>query len=139
MKFKILFLAIMALIVTVSCSPIYKTDYRFTTPPTDVGKMCAVGCVDKMQMCKANCMAQKESCQRVADLKAENAYLKYAEEQRKNKKPIEKDRYDFTRYNSCSSELSSCKKECDSAQRICHSSCGGNIIEHKYCTAFCDE
>lgn len=139
MKFKLLFPLIAALIVTVSCSPIYKTDYRFASPPTPVGKMCATSCVDKMQICKANCTTQESNCQRIEDLRTENAYLKYVEEQRKDKKLIEKDQSDFTRYSSCSSTLSSCKNECESAQRICHSSCGGNVIEHKYCTAFCDE
>ncbi len=120
MKLKLLFPLIVALIVTVSCSPIYKTDYRFTTPPSAQGKMCATSCVDKMQMCKANCATQESNCRQIEYLKAENAYLKYVEQQRQDKKPIEKNQSDFTRYSSCSLTLSSCKKECDSAQRICH-------------------
>lgn len=138
MVFKLLFPLIAVMMFLSSCSPIYKTDYSFGPPPSPQGNMCASSCVDKMQLCKSNCKVQEASCREIGALQAENDYLRYVEEQRNQKKPIEKDRSDFSSYNGCSSKLSSCQKQCDHAHRVCHSSCGGEIVERKYCTAFCD-
>ena len=119
----------------VSCGPVYKTDYRFTTPPTSEGKLCANSCLDKMQYCKSTCKNEELQCEKIATLESENAYYRYLEERRQLGRPIKKDRSDFAR--SCPS-ASSCTKECDQTQRICHSNCGGNIIETRTCQAFCD-
>lgn len=127
---------ILSLFIVVGCSPIYKTDYRFTTPPTEQGKMCAASCLDKQTTCNAYCKITESDCERIKELEAENDYLRYVEEQKRQKKPIEKEQWEFKSYRSCNIE--SCESKCAETQRICHSSCGGNVIESKYCTAFCD-
>lgn len=128
--------AFLALLTLSACNPVYKTDYRFTTPPTDIGKMCAVGCLDKLSACKANCKVNETNCRRIEDLKAENRYLRYVDEQREKGKPIEHEKWYFQSYGRCSA--SSCEAKCEEEQRTCHSTCGGNIIETRRCTAFCD-
>ncbi len=119
-----------------ACSPVYKTDYRFTTPPDDIGKMCAVGCLDKLSACKAHCQIDQSNCKRIADLKGENRYLEYVAKQKEKGKPIKKSKSYFTSYAFCNT--ATCDQKCEESQRICHSSCGGNIIEERRCTAFCD-
>lgn len=133
MKILPLFIA-MALFVA-GCGPVYKTDYRFTTPPTDKGKICANNCLDKMNSCTATCGQQKSECKRIKSLEAENAYLRYVNEQQSKSQPIEKSRSHFENFSACDV---GCEERCESVHRICHSNCGGNVIEHRYCTAFCD-
>jgi hypothetical protein len=128
-------LLVIGLLCLSSCSPVYKTDYRFVTPSSEKGKLCANSCLDKLTLCKSSCYTRKLECQKIKDLEAENEYLKYVHRQQKNKKPIEKEINDFKSYSSCNT---SCKSECDSIHRVCHSNCGGDIVEHTYCTAFCD-
>lgn len=123
------------LLIFSACSPVYKTDYRFLTPETDQGKVCANTCLDKLTICRSSCYTKNLECKRIKDLEAENEYLKYINRRQRDKKPIEKDIKDFKNYGSCNT---SCNAQCDSTHRICHSNCGGDIVEHTYCTAFCD-
>jgi len=134
--FKKSILVISFCLLIIGCSPQYKTDYRFQTPWTETGKMCAASCVDRLATCKANCELREKDCERIKELETENLYLQYVEKQKKNDEPILKERWAFQSYRHCST--ASCDKECDGVQRICHSNCGGNIVETRRCTAFCD-
>lgn len=125
------------IILTISaCSPVYKKHYSFSTPPTEIGKMCANGCLDKKATCVSNCKVEQENCRRLEYLRAENRYLEYVTEQKKAKKPIEKTPNSFRMFSTCG--ITSCKTECNENHRICYSTCGGKVKEKTYCTKFCD-
>jgi len=118
-----------------ACGPVYKTDYRFQTPPTAQGKVCAQGCLDKMQSCQNACRAEQAECRHLQSLKAENAYLRYVTERQRTNQEIKKNQSDFESFSACNTD---CDDQCAAVQRICHVNCGGNVTETRYCTAFCD-
>jgi len=118
-----------------ACSPVYTTDYRFTTPPTEKGKICANNCLDKMNACTATCKQQESECRHIESLRSENAYLRYVNERRDNGKEVERSQRSFENYRSCSND---CEKSCAYTHRICHVNCGGDVVEHRYCSAFCE-
>lgn len=132
---RILTLLLLAITIT-ACGPVYKTEYRFQTPPTQQGKVCANNCLDKMEACKANCRTSIAECKRIKSLEAENAYLHYVNERRADGKEVEKTKRSFENFSGCNLK---CEEGCESVHRICHSNCGGNVVEHRYCTAFCDQ
>ena len=119
------------------CSPVYKTEYKFQAPPTMQGKQCASTCLDKMQICQANCNTQQAECRRAADLEAENAYLKYVNAREREGSEIKKDVTDFRRFNACDGDM--CTQQCGYTQRVCHVNCGGQVQQEQHCTAFCDQ
>ncbi len=134
-----LFLPLMALfavlVLAAACSPVYQTDYRFSSPPTEQGKQCANNCLDKLDHCLASCRSTEAQCRNTKNLEAEVEYLRYVNRQQKDGKPVELGKHDFTNYGECST---GCEDQCNHQQRICHVNCGGQITETKYCTAFCD-
>lgn len=130
-------LLLLTIFFIASCSPVYKKDYTFSAPPSDLGKMCATGCMDKKNSCEAMCRAEQTNCQRLSDLRAENRYLKYVEEQKRKKEPVEKTISSFKTYSTCG--ISSCLETCAENHRICYSTCGGQITERTYCAKYCDQ
>ena len=119
----------MCYVLLAACGPIYDTEYHYQTPPTSDGKMCASSCVDKMNVCTANCKVEQANCERIKSLEAQNAYLQYVSERQKKGEEIKKSQSDCE---------NSCEADCENVHRICHTSCGGNIVEHRTCVAFCN-
>lgn len=118
------------------CGPSYKTTYRFSPPPDELGRSCAAGCLERLQGCKARCKAELYQCERLEDIRAENEYLKYANSRLKSGQKLKKHRHHFKSYTAC---RNSCSKECDVHHRICHVNCGGDVTEQTICTARCDQ
>ncbi len=131
--FPIVVLAIV--LTTAACKPLYKTEYRFEAPPTSEGRVCANNCLNKLDTCAANCRSQEAECRRIKSLEAENDYLYYVNEQLHQGLPVEKEKRDFEHYGDCSTN---CEDQCSFSHRLCHTNCGGQVIEHVYCWAFCD-
>ncbi len=131
-----IFILAIALLSIIACSPVYKTKYSYSPPPSDIGKMCSSGCLDKQNTCRALCRLEKSNCERKQDLKAQERYLEYVAEQNEKREPVIKTQSSFTNYLFCNT--ASCDEKCGADHRICHTSCGGNVTERRYCTAFCD-
>ncbi len=135
--FKTSVVLLFGLIVLTSCGPIYKTTYDFKPAKTPEGSMCTSNCLDKMALCKSHCKTEERDCIRIRELKAENAYLKYVEERRRLGRELKKDRdYFLATASRCSTR--DCDEKCDADQRLCHTACGGEVIERRECTHFCD-
>ncbi len=129
-------IAFFAVLALSACGPVYKTDYHLTTPPTQEGKICANNCLDKKAACQATCRADEAECKHIKALEAENAWLRYREERREQGRELKKTKSSFENYSACNS--SNCLENCESFHRVCHSNCGGDVVEHTVCTAFCE-
>ncbi|MCD8496705.1 MAG: hypothetical protein LRZ85_00590 [Alphaproteobacteria bacterium] len=127
---------LLSLLLICACGPIYDTQYRYETPPTAEGKICASSCIDKLNTCSANCKTEEANCRHIKSLEAKNAYLEYVNERQRKGEKVKKSQSDFEYYGSCSN---SCQDDCENVHRICHSTCGGNVVEHRTCTAFCNQ
>ena len=121
---------------TAACGPVYETSYRFTPPPTVEGRACANQCLERKNTCMARCVSSEQSCREVQRLHAENAYLKYERERKAQGQPVKKTQDEFLNYGMCLNQ--DCTEQCKESHRICHSNCGGNVIEDRRCTAFCE-
>ncbi len=130
-------LCLFSLVFMISgCGPSYKTTYRFSAPPTDIGKTCARSCLEELQACRATCKKEISDCKNIQDLKADNDYLQYANDRLREGKEVDKQKYQFRSYSSCNMN---CEDGCESSHRICHVNCGGDVIEQTICTARCDQ
>lgn len=115
------------------CGPIYKRNYEHIPPKSQTGKMCHAQCVQTKGACQEACRVDTERCQARAKQDALYEYEQYKHHQRKEGKPIEKDISEFNRGGSCGN---SCN--CEPMYNDCFKACGGKIIEHKTCVAFCE-
>lgn len=136
MKSYRLFILLFLMPILVSCGPIYDTQYKYSAPPTSAGKACAVGCLDTMSACKVKCEINQAECEKQKTLEMDRDYLGYLEGQKSKGEVATKDRSDFESSRSCS--ISVCIMECGETHRICYSTCGGDVIQTRICTAFCD-
>ncbi|BBL71996.1 hypothetical protein MoryE10_26020 [Methylogaea oryzae] len=123
-------------VMLAGCGPIYHTDYQMLPAASAEGRMCGNSCLSSQQSCVQSCRSQSQSCEAMARLESQNDYLSYVNEQQRKGKPVKKSQSDFTHYGNCSD--SSCVERCESDYRACHTNCGGRVIPHTYCTAFCD-
>lgn len=130
-------LAICSLLVTVACGPVYQTDYEIVPPPTQQGAMCANNCLMAQQNCRMNQQMQQNQCEQIERLRAQNEYLAYVNRQQRENRPISRTERDFYYPYQCGDNGAAAM--CEADYRICHTNCGGKIIPHTYCTAFCDQ
>lgn len=136
MKKLTIFISCLTLIALLSgCSPVYKTQYQFSAPTTDEGKVCANNCLDKLQSCQNACKVQEAECRHIETLKGENAYLRYVNERQAKGEHVDKSVTHFQNFSKCKNN---CQTECKNHHRICHVNCGGYVTESEVCVAFCD-
>lgn len=124
-----------ALFLLSSCGPIYDTSYEIVPPRSETGRMCANNCLLAQQNCRQNCQIQEKQCQEIAQLRAQSSYYNYVNQQQREGRPITRNESDFYHYSGCSN---SCEEACGNDYRICHTNCGGVVIPHTTCTAFCE-
>jgi predicted small lipoprotein YifL len=125
-----------ALALLAACGPMYQTDYQVVPPQTETGRMCANNCLLSKSNCRNNCRMQSMQCQEIERLRARSDYYSYLDNQRRSGRPAQKTEGDFYRSYAC--DEGSCAEQCEGDYRICHVNCGGQMIPHTYCTAFCD-
>lgn len=135
MKNIFIFTALCFSIFLGACGPIYQTTYRYQAPVTSEGRMCANSCLDKMSACKSQCETEAAQCRHIKSLEGENAYLRYLNEQKTKGAKADKTLINFQDFSSCSN---GCQERCENVHRICHVNCGGDVLEERRCTAFCD-
>jgi hypothetical protein len=98
-----------------------------------MGKMCINQCMQTQSMCQQMCQIANQNCQLQAKEQARLDFAAYRKQRNRQHKAIKKDLNDFNRFGSCQN---SC--DCLTNYHLCYQNCGGQIIEHKVCTAFCD-
>ena len=124
----------LAVAMLIGCSPIYKTNYAYTPPKSDVGKMCTSQCTQNKMVCEQMCQMRKDNCKSQAKQDAFYKYQSYVNERKSNHLPVDKSVSDFD------DSYFSCKDSCDctSSFHTCYQACGGQITATQVCTAFCD-
>jgi len=118
------------------CGPQFTTEYEIVPPASDMGRMCANNCLLVKDQCEQNCFAQQQQCQQMSALQDNLEYLTYVAGRQAADKPIKRDRGSFNSYRCGDNE---CLARCTQNYNVCHTNCGGRVIPHTYCTAFCDE
>ncbi len=124
-----------ALLFLTACGPVYTTEYQMVPPKSQSGQMCASNCILAAQNCKLACENSSLQCQQGERYRAENEYLKYKNERIKAGKEVKRSENSF--YSSYRCDTDDCDARCDDMMHACYTTCGGQIIPHTYCSAFC--
>lgn len=126
---------LIAIFIMPACAPIYDISYEVVPPHSYEGRLCASNCILAKQNCNHSCAAELSSCNTIKQLEAQNQYLEYINECKLNRQPVVKSRSSFSGTRYCSS--SNCEARCLDNFYLCHKNCGGQVLEHKVCIAFC--
>lgn len=148
---------------TVACGPIYETSYTYKNPKNIQGKRCVNQCLWQKNRCQGRCQNRRARCldqisqdnNRRRDRyercvkKAFNRFMRRQPKRHHNKhhnkhhKPRKHQQPRFNPANyGCEKHLRStsvCNVSCDCqpAYKACFVNCGGLIIPHTKCIAFC--
>lgn len=130
----IFILAIITLVLT-ACGPIYKKQYAYVPPASNMGKMCTAQCVQNKNSCEQMCQMRNDNCRMQARQDAMYQFEIYRSDRLKQNLPVEKSINDFDRgsfgcQNTCG---------CSATYRSCYAACGGEVLERNVCVAFCDK
>lgn len=128
------FLLIAALLLA-GCGPIYSTDYQLVPPKSNEGRMCANNCLMSQQNCQLSCDNTNLQCEQAERYRAENEFLKYQRDRLAAGKEVKRSESSF--YSSYRCNTDDCKANCENTMRLCHTNCGGQVVPHTYCSAFC--
>ena len=129
---------LLSLLMLNACGPIYQTTYRYIPPNSELGRVCANQCSQTQQLCVQNCHNQETTCEIQARQQAQIEYQNYVTQHILEKRPIHKDAEDFYDPFMCGNE-DSCNNACGINYRGCFTTCGGQVIPHTRCVAFCDQ
>jgi hypothetical protein len=132
---KALFLTIACFTLLYGCGPVYETSYSFKAPKDSNGAMCVMQCSNTKQLCRRLCSTDDQNCKEMAHEQARFEYEAYLSKQRISGLPINRDLNSF--YDPLQCSRSQC--HCEEDYRACYSMCGGKVITHKKCVAFCGE
>lgn len=123
------FWMLIAVLLTVSCGPVYETNHRFTPPADPLSRPCI-----------SQCLADKGQCRNTADLKAENSRLRCERDSRDDYERCLSTASGEQGRSSCnrrSCGQSSDNSQCDADYRTCFESCGGVVETERICTFNC--
>jgi len=128
-------LAVMiASILMAGCGPIYETSYKYVPPKSYRGRLCANQCTSQKSSCQNNCRVLNQACRMEANAAAEPAYRAYLRSMRKQNKTPWRNIGDFADYSNCNDRCG-----CETNYKQCYTTCGGQVIPHTVCTAFCNK
>lgn len=128
------YLVAAALLLT-ACGPIYRTDYTYVPPKSSKGPMCIAQCEQSRNTCNQMCEMQKQTCRAQGRQTALLEYQIYKNDQERSGRKVKKTIDDFDHsYYDCDHACG-----CQENFNICYTACGGQIQEHRVCTAFCDK
>ena len=128
--------SLLLLALVTACGPVYQTSYEVVPPQSETGRMCANNCLMLKQNCEQTCRIEEAHCTERARLMERNDYLEYVAVQTASGKPVKRSGPTSRRYYDCSQDA--CYAACAGNYNICHTNCGGQIIPHTTCTAFCE-
>lgn len=131
--FKFIILSIVSIFLLAACGPVYETDYTYVNPKSFSGKKCVRQCLTQRTGCRQSCQRQYNSCQAQAATMSELDYrisqVIAKDKKHSNPQPYRRS-YDSHCTNNCG---------CTETYNTCFSTCGGQIIPHTRCVAFCDK
>lgn len=116
------------------CHPIYKTEYAFVAPKSNVAKMCTAQCIQGKSSCEQMCRMNNESCRARAHQQAVEEFRQYKHDRKREHKEVKRNVSDFEHTSSCNQDC-----DCEPNYRACYSACGGQVLERDVCVAFCDK
>jgi hypothetical protein len=126
-----LFSVIAFMLMAPACTPVYESDYEIIPPRSHQGRMCANQCFMHKNQCQSNCSTQYSNCQMMSTVSNQLSYIA-ALNASKNSKTTPY----YHSSNSCST--TACDNRCQADYHICHKNCGGQVIEHRVCTRYCN-
>jgi uncharacterized protein YceK len=116
------------------CGPIYQTTYSYQPPKSQMGIMCVSQCVQTKAMCQQLCQIQDQNCRNQEHQYAFYRYEAYRDKQTAQDKKIDKTVDDFDQgFLQCKTMC-----HCEVDFNLCYQNCGGVVLQHQVCTAFCD-
>jgi hypothetical protein len=135
MKFlRSLLIGVWLTVMLVGCGPVYKREYAFVPPKSDVGKMCTAQCVQGKNRCEQRCRRDTERCRAHAREEAIYQFEQYKRERRRLGQEVKKSINDFDRGYTCETACN-----CEPTFRDCYAACGGQVLQRDVCVAFCDK
>lgn len=123
------------LIGLAGCGPMYETTYTYVAPSGAAGKRCVQQCTQSKQLCKRICHKDENACMIRAKKDARGQFRNYKERQQREGLPIEKNLNDFLDNDQCQRRDCGCEGD----YRACFQMCGGELVPHRKCVAFCDK
>lgn len=138
--------ALLALAVA-GCGPQYRTFTNYEPPADDVGRDCALRCLDERRLCRRENDLGVQQCRIDAQKDAEEANLDLERDFRIDLKrfraglyetPPEKPAAVRPDYGRCSREASGGEARCGQDFDLCYQTCGGRVIRETHCVANCD-
>lgn len=118
------------------CGPIYTTRYTYEAPRGNNAHMCLMQCNQVRSMCQQMCSMKSSNCKAQAQQLAQQSYEQYATQRQLEHKKVKKTVNDFYDPFSCGN-TDNC--HCTENYNGCFSACGGQVIAHRVCTAFCNK
>lgn len=132
---RMVFIALLAALT--ACGPVLTTEFEIVPPPTEQGRMCANNCLMMKDNCERDCWDQRQSCEQMNQVQSSLQYLSYVAARNSEGKPLKRSADDFSGGRYCSAD--ECLQHCVQNYNVCHTNCGGKVIPHTFCTAFCDQ
>jgi hypothetical protein len=134
--FAVSVVVVSGLLSLTGCGPVYKTTYSYIPPKRAAGKVCVNQCQQNQLMCERLCQSERNACMQRARHDARPAYRRYVRERRHARLPVYKTIDNFVNPLACQSAT---RCNCDEPYHSCYQACGGEVIAHRVCVAFCDK
>lgn len=128
---------LLLLFILSACGPVLTTEFEIVPPPTENGRMCANNCLLMKDNCERACWDQQQSCEQMNQMQSNLDYLAYVATREAQDAPIKRERGSFSGGRYCAAD--SCLQRCVQNYNVCHTNCGGRVIPHTRCTAFCEQ
>lgn len=114
-----------------SCGPIYNTTYSYHPPASLEGRQCVNDCLAQKSHCSIRCQRDYEQCNFAAQDEARHEYNEW---QRAHSGDHSRDPSYFVDNSQCNQDCG-----CNSDYNQCYANCGGAVIPHTTCVAFCNK
>lgn len=140
-------LAVPLLLALVGCGPQYRTYTNYDPPADEIGRQCALRCMDERRLCRREKDLQVRQCRIDVQKDAEEASLDLERDFRLDLKryragmldaPPEKPGSVQPDYGSCSRQDSSLEGRCGADFDLCYQTCGGSVTYQTHCVANCE-
>ena len=150
-NFMLFLLGLFACLGLTACGPMppqYQTTYSYIPPQSNSGRMCLMQCNQMKMMCQQSASMQNmqnnmqnAQCEQIAETNAQLAYEAYKEKRQSEGRKIKKSVNDFLDTSSCNNNYfnnNNAGGDCEGNFRDCFVSCGGQVVPHTQCVAFCN-
>jgi len=126
------FLLIGLSFILTACGPIYETHYTYQPPHARGGKMCLNQCIQTRELCRMRCESAGAACRERSRMEAMIDYSNYRADREAAHLPMDRTFSSFYDDFGCWQHCS-----CAEPYNACYRNCGGRVIPHRECVAFC--